>query len=477
MATLSIKHIQQLLASPEPEFKHVGIQQLIAGLPDTSRVAIEYLTECQEDDVPLISENLRKYLPFLRSSFAPPKQPDSSLPLMLFDQVRVNMEVFFTSLQCVMKELNVSQQERFLKRLTEFPGIAGEVQKLVRKFWGAAPEHVFDALVKKTQKGFVKRQLMLFVSYTCNLECPYCFARKMKEPDMSLPQASRIFDWAQKNEVSTMTFCGGEPTIYPYFPVLLDELKERGLRSYFATNLLFGAGVLEKLQPSVVDALIVHVAHPDIYKGRQWTIFQENLKAVLQQGVSVAMRINIYARNHDWFHLFALAENFALKEVQLALTFPNSNANNRFVKVDEFTSLIPAVTQLMETFENAGLRVAFSKPLPLCLFPESMQYEMLLRREYSPACSVFMDGYTHNVCISPGGNVSPCLALLNIARPFSQFQNWDDLSSFCHSEILQLLVQPFLRQCSSCFLFHRRLCQGACLGHKKFDYPEHDRCP
>ena len=103
----------------------------------------------------------------------------------------------------------------------------------------------------------------------------------------------------------------------------------------------------------------------------------------------------------------------------------------------------------------------------LCLFPDSMQYEMLYNQKYSPTCSVCMDGCTHNVCISPAGNVSPCLALLDIARPFSQFRNWNDLSTFCRSEILQILRQPLLEQCPECFLFAHGLCQGACLGHKK----------
>ena len=198
---------------------------------------------------------------------------------------------------------------------------------------------------------------------------------------------------------------------------------------------------------------------------------------MLQQSVSLALRVNMYTGDHDWSQLFDLAKKFDLKDVQLALTFPNARANNQFVQVDEFKVLIPAVIQFMNSCERSGLRVVFSKPLPLCLFPESLQYDLLHRGKYAPTCSVFMDQYTHNVCISPGGNVSPCLARLDISKPFSQFQNWDDLSSFCQMEILPLLSQPLLEQCSECFLFERRLCQGACLGHKKFGDPKHDWNP
>ena len=444
----------------------MGMQQLIAGLPDTCQVALEYLARCAEEDVVLLSENLKRYLPFLRPCFAPPKQSKNP-PFALFDRTRVNMAVFFASLRSVMQEVNSSHREKFLKRLSGFPGVAGEVHQLIGDLWGAEQARAFDTLIKQAYKHLVKRQLMLFVSYTCNLQCPYCFVQDLKEPDLPMQTARELLDWAQANGVTTITFCGGEPTIYPYFPVLLDELKARGLRTYFATNLLVGPGVFERLQPSTVDALIVHVAHPDTYKGKQWAIFQENVKVVLQQDVPLALRINMYAQDHDWSQLFDLAEKFGLKEVQLALTFPNARANNQFVRVDAFKALIPAVLQFMNSCEQSSLRVVFSKPLPLCLFPEAMQDALLHQSKYAPTCSVFLDGCTHNVCISPGGNVSPCLALLDISKPFSQFQNWNDLSSFCQTEILPLLSQPLLEQCSDCFLFERRLCQGGCLGHKK----------
>ena len=469
MATLNRRYIQQLLSSPEPEFKRVGMQQLIGGLPDTSDVALDYLVQCPDEEADVFSKNLRRHLPFLRPGFATPPQATTA-SFDLFSSTQKSMEVFLASLRRLLAEGSVSQPERLLKRLSGFPGIAREVQQLVGEFWGAAQKQAYVTLVWQAQKNFVQRQLMLFVSYACNLHCSYCFARGRQEADIPLKKALSIFDWAQGNGVTTLTFCGGEPTIYPQFPTLLDELRTRGLKTYFATNLLAAHGVLERLQPPVVDALIVHVAHRDTYKEHQWSAFQKNMGMVVQQEVPIALRINLYAKNHDWSHLFRLAEKFGLQEVHLALTFPDSQARNRCVQVKDFAAFIPAVLQLIESLHHAGLRTVFSKPLPLCLFPESMRYEMLSCRNYPSTCSLFMDEYTHNVCISPEGNVSPCLALLDISRPFSQFHNWEELATFCRSKTLPLLKQPLLPQCSACFLFARHLCQGACLGHKRTCY-------
>jgi hypothetical protein len=72
MQLINQNQINQLLYSKEPEFKSIGIQQVLIGLPDTSRLALEYLARCDEDDLNPLAENLRRHLPFLRECFGPP---------------------------------------------------------------------------------------------------------------------------------------------------------------------------------------------------------------------------------------------------------------------------------------------------------------------------------------------------------------------------------------------------------------------
>lgn len=471
MELMNQNQISQLLYSPEPEFKSIGIQQVLTGLPDTSRIALEYMARCHENDLNLLAANLPRHLPFLRECFGPPRNSGKK-NFAYFDDIQADMEVFHLALSKVIQELEPNLRQDFLNRLAGFQGVGGETRELIREQWGDKPAAAFDSSLQKARSKLMERQLMIFPTYTCNLSCPYCFAKGLKEKDMPLEKVIQLIDWAQQNGATKITFCGGEPTIYPHFPEVLDETKKRGLRTYFATNLLLGPGVLERLKPDLVDALIVHVAHRDTYKGSQWQAFMNNVKKVLEQGVSQSMRINMLDKNCDFSHMFELTDRFGLKEVQFALAFPGVTGNNQFINLENFRSIIPSVVQLMKECTDSGLKFSLSKPIPLCLFLEPDRYWMIRRIEYPLSCSVFADVCTHNACISPAGNVSPCLGLMDIMKPVEGFSNWDDLSEYCTAEIMPLLYKPLFEHCPDCFLYERRLCQGACLSHKNIEIKE-----
>ena len=55
LETLSTPYIHELLAAPQSEFKNIGIQQVISGLPDTCYAALGYLAQCTEDDASLLA--------------------------------------------------------------------------------------------------------------------------------------------------------------------------------------------------------------------------------------------------------------------------------------------------------------------------------------------------------------------------------------------------------------------------------------
>lgn len=462
------KQVRNLLLSPEPEFKDLGIQQLLIGLPDTCQLALEYLAQCEAKHLDALTENLRRHLPFLRNCFGPPRNAGKR-SYEYFTRTHTEMEAFLEALRAVMIDIEAPDRKNFLKRMAGFTGIEEEIHDLTGELWSHELSEYFNLNANRTKNDKMARQFMIFLSYTCNLSCPYCFAKGRKEPDLPLNRVIKIIEWAQENGAKKITFCGGEPTIYSEFPTILDEIQDRELKTYFATNLLGRLEVLDKLNPEVVESLIVHVAPMDAYKEKQWNSFSDNVRKVRDKGVHQAMRINMFKKNCDFTHVFHLAEKYGLNEIQFALTFPALNEDNRFIPLREFRSMIPEVMELMRACEDTDLRFVLSKPIPLCLFAEDDRDHLIHRIEFSPACSAFADGCTHNACISPTENVSPCLGLLDITRPFSEFNYWNDLSSFCSQEILPLLDRPLFDHCPDCFLFERRLCQGACLSHKNIE--------
>jgi hypothetical protein len=61
---------------------------------------------------------------------------------------------------------------------------------------------------------------------------------------------------------------------------------------------------------------------------------------------------------------------------------------------------------------------------------------------------------------------------MDIIKPVNEFNDWKDLSEYCTAEIMPLLDKPLFEHCPDCFLYERRICQGACLSHKNIESKE-----
>ncbi|WP_078655704.1 radical SAM protein [Streptomyces fulvoviolaceus] len=60
----------------------------------------------------------------------------------------------------------------------------------------------------------------------CNLSCPFCFGPRHEVPSMSREDALRIASVLRQANVRGVVVSGGEPTLLPYLPELVEELRK-----------------------------------------------------------------------------------------------------------------------------------------------------------------------------------------------------------------------------------------------------------
>lgn len=73
------------------------------------------------------------------------------------------------------------------------------------------------------------------VTRYCNARCGFCLA----PPDGSNPAADKLtqrLEWLLGRGVKTIHFCGGEPTIHPALPRLIEYVDARGGKTKLTTN-------------------------------------------------------------------------------------------------------------------------------------------------------------------------------------------------------------------------------------------------
>ena len=73
------------------------------------------------------------------------------------------------------------------------------------------------------------------ITQRCNLRCPYCDQPK-SDRDMPVAQFARLLDELVEEGIEAVALGGGEPTLHPDLPALLEAARRRGLRAGLTTN-------------------------------------------------------------------------------------------------------------------------------------------------------------------------------------------------------------------------------------------------
>jgi len=87
------------------------------------------------------------------------------------------------------------------------------------------------------------RNIVLKLSSRCNARCRFCYARqesKQDRPELNYQQWTSVIDSARRLGCYTVTFSGGEPSIYPQILDLIRYVRKRRMLPFTTTN---GIGV------------------------------------------------------------------------------------------------------------------------------------------------------------------------------------------------------------------------------------------
>ncbi len=169
----------------------------------------------------------------------------------------------------------MNQQRKLLKNLT--------------------PDYLHD-----TNKSFDLPSSICFrVTRYCNAHCSFCLA----PPDGAHPDVEtliRRLDWLLLHGVETIHFCGGEPTIHPGLPVLLEHVNAKGGKIKLTTNGITLSDELLKILHATGSQVKVSLhgnrEHHDAIVGRK--AFEHttcNIGRLVRAGVRTSVQTTVVA--------------------------------------------------------------------------------------------------------------------------------------------------------------------------------------
>ncbi len=445
--------LQALLTGPDLIFRHAAIDDVVMSFPAHADL---FFAAFHEDGelAKQLADAAQQWMPALREGYDDLLPPSASPErYTTFQSLAASHAVFLREMHKDLALLDRAAAQRAIDTLWyHFPGLRGDLQR--------------DAAYPQPVEH---RQLMVFVTGQCNLHCPYCFSKELQRSSISQTDMLRILAWAERCHVQSLLPCGGEPLLYEHMDWLMREVAARGLKMYFATNLSVPLPEAMLSSSHVIGQLHVHLTDELFRSPSLLSTFLRNLQQCRDHGIDIILRGNVYGgeTQQPYDEWFRIAKDYGLEALNVALTIPSHTGSNRFVSFEAMQALTPQLRYIWEQGREHDIRVSIAKPLPLCLFPEEMALD-LLRHDYNATyCNVGEDSGMHNLSLSTDLRFSPCLGVDEPSVPFADDLSWEALRSVFSPAVRALQSQPLFERCQGCFLYHRRLCQGACLSYKQ----------
>lgn len=434
------------------DFREIAATEIVKNFDSHADLFFQFL---QQDIEPLCSI-AKNEMPFLRIGYAKRHSPTENKRYSIFQEWHELQNIFYKKLDEYLS-LHKCEKQELISLIANI--FEGTYEDLANKY-----NHI---TATDYNTGSHTRQLMIFVTGKCNLKCPYCFSSNIENTEIDVNDLHKIFKWAQHQNVSTFTPCGGEPLLYKHFQQFLNMVKENNMTTYFASNFTIDISKFDNFDADIIKGIYVHLtpAMFEIENIRQNVC--KNINLAKDKKIELVARINLTKTTHQIEQWLDFINENGIKRLHVALTIPSANAENSFIPLQIFKEFVPVIENLINKAYKRNIAVGFSKPVPLCLFPKEF-HKKLIKVEYEiTGCNIYNDDYMHNVCLSPALEFTPCLGLSRIRIPFSQSIQWEDLKKTFKPYIINLLEKNIYPHCDSCFLKNIKLCQGICLSYKE----------
>lgn len=310
----------------------------------------------------------------------------------------------------------------------------------------------------------------------CNLKCPYCFAQERlgdgHKLTMSLSDVEKVIEFLKRSNHPFFRAMGGEPTLHPDFPHILQRALESGMRVDVLSNATWPENynsVFQRISPRRLFFLL-NIDHPDRYVPKIWERIEQNLAAVSDRG-SVTLSFNIFEKQPRYEYILELTKKYRIDKVRMSFSLPVVGANNAYLKLEDYKAMAPFVVEFVRRAEESGVQVRMDNAVPLCMF------------SFEQAGELFMKGvvdFQRNMHCEPVIDIGPdlkvwcCFCLSKMwNRHLDEFQNLEEINAYYRKAmgLYQSRLYP-KDECYECRYRELWGCQGGCLTHAVMKHGE-----
>ena len=342
----------------------------------------------------------------------------------------------------------------------------------------------------------------LTISAVCNQRCPYCFTADHLNgagPSQHFLDSGDFearLDFLDRSGIDQARLLGGEPTLHPQFPALIERARARNKTIVVFTNGLIPAASLACLEslPATACSVLVNVneparmsrMYPSATSGSQHglggladgghnadesdvpiryvckdgkAIFERQCATIRRLGERAMVGFNIYQPDFQpEFLLPLIAETGCRPAVRLGLAHPCLSGENRYVYPHQYVAIGRKIVRFARRAADAGVRVEFDCGFVRCMFAEQ-DLETLtgLGADVGWRCNPILD-------VGLDGQVIHCYPLSRLGGlPLTPQTDAPALRRAFESRTRPYRQTGIFRECSTCPFKASGVCPGGCL--------------
>jgi len=225
----------------------------------------------------------------------------------------------------------------------------------------------------------------LVISARCNMACPYCFASEYLDgqsgnipghasPYIDLETFEDRLDFLDRSNIDEIRLIGGEPSLHPRFPEIIQRAVKRGKRILIFTHGLLTESALTSLEVLPPERVTVLVNMNASRSGDEPSQKEEThrRKTLLRLGGRVQLGFTIFQPDFELDFLIPLmVETGCQKSVRLGIAQPSLNGRNRYLHPKQYISVGRRLADWAERAGRLGIWMGFDCGFVRCMFSES----------------------------------------------------------------------------------------------------------
>jgi len=304
----------------------------------------------------------------------------------------------------------------------------------------------------------------LTVSAVCNQHCSYCFT----SDHLNNSGADRSFleigdfdarlDFLDRSGIDQARLLGGEPTLHPQFPQLIERGRARSKKIVVFTNGLMPEEALACLKrlPSTECNVLVNVNEPS--EASEET-FERQRTTIRRLGERVLLGFNIYRADFQPdFLLSLIAEASCRPAIRLGMAQPCLSGTNHYIHPKQYPFVGEKVARLARTAAKDGVRLELDCGFVRCMFSdEDLEALKAAEADVGWRCNPILD-------VDIDGGVIHCYPLSRLGSlPLTPQTDAPALRSAFESRTRPYRQAGVFQECSTCPFKTAGECSGGCL--------------